>query len=32
LWNTDGDKHTVEQAVRLVGQNNLAAFDRTDVM
>ncbi len=32
LWNTDADKHTAEQAVRLVGQNSLAAFDRTDVM
>ena len=32
LWNTDGDLHTPEQAVRLVGQNSLAAFDRTDLM
>ena len=32
LWNTDGDLHTPDQAVRLVGQNSLAAFDRTDLM
>ena len=32
LWNTDRDKHTAEQAVRMVGQNSLAAFDRTDLM
>ena len=31
-WNTDGDMHTPEQAVRLAGQNSLAAFDRTDFM
>ena len=32
LWNTDADKRTAEQAVRLVGRNSLGAFDRTDVM
>jgi hypothetical protein len=32
LWNTDSDMHAPEQAVRLVGQNSLAAFDRTDLM
>jgi len=31
LWNTGGDLHTLEQAVRLVGQNSHAAFDRTDL-
>ena len=33
LWNTDSDPHTPDQAVRLVGQNSLAAFDqdRSDV-
>ena len=32
LWNTDSNLHTAEQAVRMVGQNSLAAFDRTDLM
>ena len=32
LWNTDGNPQTPDQAVRLVGQNSLAAFDRTDLM
>jgi len=32
LWNTDSNPQTPEQAVRMVGQNSLAAFDRTDLM
>jgi len=32
LWNTDADPRTPDQAVRLVGQNSVAAFDRTDLM
>ena len=32
LWNTDADPHTPDQAVRLVGQNNVADFARTDLI
>ena len=32
LWNTDSDPHPPEQAVRPVGQNSLAAFDRTALL
>ena len=32
LWNTDGDPHTPDQAVRLVGQNSLADFAKSDLM
>jgi Ca2+-binding RTX toxin-like protein len=32
FWNTDSNAQTPEQAVRLTGLNNTAAFDRTDII
>ena len=32
LWNTDSNPHTPDEAVRLVGQNNVASFGKTDLM
>ena len=32
LWNTDSNPNTPDQAVRMVGQNSLAAFGRADRM